>query len=72
MAAGVRLLRGRASTLAAVGLVACLIVLAFAGTHVLWIAAVSFAALLYRRPSSSAGQDKVSRETGAPLTEEVA
>ena len=72
MAAGVRLLRGRASTLAAVGLVACLIVLAFAGTHVLWIAAVSFAALLYRRPSSSAGQDKVSRETGATLAEEVA
>jgi amino acid efflux transporter len=52
MAAGVRLLRGGEAVLALVGLVACLTVLAFAGAHLLWIAAVSTAALLYRRPRS--------------------
>lgn len=67
MAAGVRLLRGREATLAAVGLVACLIVLAFAGAHLLWIAAVSLAALLYRRPSPV-----TERAASEPLAEEVA
>src|SRR5207237_10469493 len=71
MASGVPLLPRRASALAAVGLVACLIVLAFAGTHVLSLAAVPFAALRYRRPSSPAGQGQASRSRGPPRTEAV-
>ena len=60
MAAGIRLLRGGAAVLAGVGLVACLAVLFFAGAHVVWIAVVSAAALLYRR--SSRGRDVVADE----------
>lgn len=49
MAAGVRLLRGREAALALIGLVACVVVLFFTGAHLVWIAAVSAAALLYRQ-----------------------
>ena len=47
MAAAVRLLRGRDAVLAAVGLAACLCVLAFVGALLAWLAAVSLAAALY-------------------------
>jgi len=47
MAAAVRLLRGADAVLAAVGLVACVIVLAFVGALVAWLVAVAVAASLY-------------------------
>jgi amino acid efflux transporter len=47
MAAAVRLLRGRESLVAAVGLTACLVVLAFVGAILAWLAAVALAAALY-------------------------
>jgi len=47
MAAAVRLLSGKDAVLAAVGLVACLVVLAFVGALLAWLVAVSLAAALY-------------------------
>ena len=47
MAAAVRLLRGADAVLAAVGFVACVIVLAFVGALVAWLVAVAVAASLY-------------------------
>ncbi len=47
MAAAVRLLDGRAAWLAAISLVACVTVLAFVGALVVWLLAVSAAALVY-------------------------
>lgn len=47
MAAAVRLLSGRDAVLAAIGLVACLVVLAFVGALLAWLALVSLAAALY-------------------------
>jgi len=49
MAAAWKLLPGRGRWLAAVGLLACLAVLAFVGVLVGWLLAVSLAALLYQR-----------------------
>lgn len=51
MAAAVRLLKGAEAMLAAIGLIACVAVLAFVGGVVLWLVAVSLASVLYtRRP----------------------
>ena len=47
MAAAVRLLSGKDAMLAGVGLVACLVVLAFVGAFLAWLVAVSLAAALY-------------------------
>ena len=47
MAAAVRLLSGKDAMLAGVGLVACLVVLAFVGAFLAWLVAVSLGAALY-------------------------
>jgi amino acid efflux transporter len=64
MAAAARLLRGRESLLAAVGLVACLVVSAFVGELLAWLLVVSLAAALYvgrRRLNVVAGTDSPER-----------
>src|SRR3989475_5667066 len=63
MAAAVRLLRGRESLLAGVGLAACLVVLAFVGALLAWLALVSLAAALYasRRSRSLVARPKTHR-----------
>ena len=53
MAAAVRLLRGPLRLGAAVSLVACLVVFAFTGALVVWIAGVLVAAMLYTRSLTS-------------------